>query len=104
MGALHSILAHVQNSEDKAIVVMQTGTGKTETMLSALIANECSKLLVSVPSDPLRTQISTPSQPISNDRSTVLVNATRSRSKFVPVSIIAVSLRPIGSNTSSCSG
>jgi len=58
MGALHSILAHVQNPEDKAIVVMPTGTGKTETMLSALIANECSKLLVSVPSDSLRTQIS----------------------------------------------
>lgn len=58
MGALHSILAHVQNADDKAIIVMPTGTGKTETMLSALIANECSKLLVSVPSDSLRTQVS----------------------------------------------
>lgn len=58
MGALHSILAHVQNADDKAIIVMPTGTGKTETMLSALIANECSKLLVTVPSDSLRTQIS----------------------------------------------
>lgn len=58
MGALHSILAHVQNPEDKAIVVMPTGTGKTETMLAALVANECKKLLVSVPSDSLRTQIS----------------------------------------------
>ncbi len=57
MGALHSILAHIQNPEDKAIVVMPTGTGKTETMLSALIANQCKKLLVSVPSDSLRTQI-----------------------------------------------
>jgi len=58
IGALHSILAHVQNSDDKAIIVMPTGTGKTETMLAALIANECEKLLVSVPSDSLRTQIS----------------------------------------------
>ena len=58
IGALYSILAHVQNPEDKAIVVMPTGTGKTETMLSALVANECKKLLVSVPSDSLRTQIS----------------------------------------------
>ncbi len=58
IGALHSILAHIQNSDDKAIIVMPTGTGKTETMLSALVANECEKLLVSVPSDSLRTQIS----------------------------------------------
>lgn len=58
VGALHSILAHVQNSEEKAIVVMPTGTGKTETMLATLISNCCKKLLVSVPSDSLRTQIS----------------------------------------------
>lgn len=58
VGALYSILAHVQNSEDKAIVVMPTGTGKTETMLATLISNRCKKLLVSVPSDSLRTQIS----------------------------------------------
>lgn len=58
MGALHSILAHVQNPDDKAIIVMPTGTGKTETMLSVLVANECRRLLVAVPSDSLRTQIS----------------------------------------------
>jgi type I site-specific restriction endonuclease len=58
IGALYSILAHVQNSEDRAIVIMPTGTGKTETMLSTLIANQCQKLLVTVPSDSLRTQIS----------------------------------------------
>jgi superfamily II DNA or RNA helicase len=58
MGALHSILAHIQNPEDKAIIVMPTGTGKTETMLATLIANECKKILVSVPSDSLRNQIS----------------------------------------------
>ena len=58
IGALYSILAHIQNPEDKAIVVMPTGTGKTETMLATLIANQCKKILVSVPSDSLRTQIS----------------------------------------------
>ena len=58
VGALYSILAHLQNPEDKAIVVMPTGTGKTETMLATLISNACKKLLVSVPSDSLRTQIS----------------------------------------------
>ena len=58
IGALYSILAHVQNSEERGIVVMPTGTGKTETMLSTLVANECNKLLVAVPSDSLRTQLS----------------------------------------------
>ncbi|AYB34914.1 DEAD/DEAH box helicase [Chryseolinea soli] len=58
VGALYSILAHVQNPEENAIVVMPTGTGKTETMLATLIANCCTRLLVSVPSDSLRTQIS----------------------------------------------
>jgi superfamily II DNA or RNA helicase len=57
VGALHSILAHIHNAEDKAIVVMPTGTGKTETMLATLISNCCKKLLVSVPSSSLRTQI-----------------------------------------------
>ncbi len=58
VGALHSILAHIQNADDKAIVIMPTGTGKTETMLATLVANCCNKLLVSVPSDSLRTQVS----------------------------------------------
>jgi len=57
VGALYSILAHIHNADDKAIVVMPTGTGKTETMLATLISNCCKKLLVSVPSDSLRTQV-----------------------------------------------
>lgn len=57
VGALYSILAHIQNAEDKAIVVMPTGTGKTETMLATLVSNCCKKLLVSVPSDSLRSQV-----------------------------------------------
>ncbi|WKK83388.1 DEAD/DEAH box helicase [Marivirga arenosa] len=58
IGALYSILAHIQTPEEKGIVVMPTGTGKTETMISTLVVNECKKLLVAVPSDSLRTQLS----------------------------------------------
>lgn len=58
LGALHSILGHIENADDVGIVVMPTGTGKTETMLCATVANKCTKLLVTVPSDALREQIS----------------------------------------------
>lgn len=46
IGALHSMLAHVEDGEERAIVVMPTGTGKTETMLAFLIANMCKKFLL----------------------------------------------------------
>lgn len=36
---------------------MPTGTGKTETMISLLVARKCEKLLITVPTDPLREQI-----------------------------------------------
>lgn len=57
IGALHALLAHVEDGEERAIVVMPTGTGKTETMLAFLIANMCKKVFVVVPSDALRSQI-----------------------------------------------
>lgn len=58
IGALHSILAHLEcGDEDNGIIVMPTGTGKTETMLSFMIANQCKRILVIVPSDALRAQI-----------------------------------------------
>src|SRR5690606_9863464 len=57
IGAIHSILGHLTNATEIATVVLPTGTGKTETMLSVLIANKCSKLLVTVPSDALRGQL-----------------------------------------------
>lgn len=56
-GALHSILAHWSISNKPALVVMPTGTGKTETMLCLSVANTCDKILLVVPSDSLRTQI-----------------------------------------------
>lgn len=58
ISALYSILSHLISPKERGVVVMPTGTGKTETMLSTLIANESKKVLVVVPSDSLRTQIS----------------------------------------------
>ncbi len=57
IGAIHSILGHLTNANEIATVVLPTGTGKTETMLSVLIAGKCNKLLVTVPSDALRGQL-----------------------------------------------
>lgn len=56
IGALHALLSHTEDGDESAIVVMPTGTGKTETMLAFLIANTCQKVFVIVPSDALRTQ------------------------------------------------
>lgn len=57
IAALYSILSHLKISEEIGNVVMPTGTGKTETMLSTLIAGKLNKVLITVPSDALRTQI-----------------------------------------------
>lgn len=57
VGALHAIHAHWSTSIEVATVVMPTGTGKTETMLSTLVSDRCSRVLVIVPTDALRTQI-----------------------------------------------
>jgi len=57
IAALYSILSHLKISEEIGNVVMPTGTGKTETMLSTLIAGRLNKVLITVPSDALRTQI-----------------------------------------------
>lgn len=57
IGALHAILAHWSISTETATIVMPTGIGKTETMLSTLISAACERLLVIVPTDALRAQI-----------------------------------------------
>lgn len=57
IASLYSILSHIKVSDEMGIVVMPTGTGKTETMLSTLVANCCRKTLITVPSDALREQI-----------------------------------------------
>jgi superfamily II DNA or RNA helicase len=57
VGAVHAVHAHWSVSDAPATIVMPTGTGKTETMLSILVSAACPKLLVVVPTDALRTQI-----------------------------------------------
>ncbi|MGB3524787.1 MAG: DEAD/DEAH box helicase family protein [Flavobacteriales bacterium] len=57
LGAVHAVHAHWAVSSDPATIVMPTGTGKTDTMLSILVSNPCSKLMVVVPTDALRSQL-----------------------------------------------
>lgn len=57
LGALHAIKSHWTVSNTIGTVVMPTGTGKTEVMLSLLISHKCKKILVITPTDALRTQI-----------------------------------------------
>lgn len=58
IGAIHAALGHWTSSSIPATIVMPTGTGKTETMLALLVVAQIERLLVVVPSDALRTQIS----------------------------------------------
>lgn len=57
IGAVHAVHAHWSVSDAPATIVMPTGTGKTETMLSVLVSAGCSRVLVVVPTDALRAQI-----------------------------------------------
>ena len=57
-GAIYSTLGHWRSSDNLGTIVLPTGTGKTETMLTLLIKCQCEKLLVIVPSQVLRKQIS----------------------------------------------
>lgn len=57
IGALHAALAHWKVTNASATIVMPTGTGKTETMLSLIVSEKLEKTLVIVPTDTLRDQI-----------------------------------------------
>lgn len=57
LGAIYAVQSHWTVHSDLATVVLPTGVGKTETMLSLLVAEQCPRLLVVVPTDALRTQI-----------------------------------------------
>lgn len=58
IGALHSIVGYqLSGLTEPGIVVMPTGTGKTETMLAWLVARRPERVLVVVPSSALREQI-----------------------------------------------
>jgi superfamily II DNA or RNA helicase len=59
LGAVHAVLGYWTTGRVAPVtVVMPTGTGKTETMVALLLAARLPRLLVLVPSDVLRTQIS----------------------------------------------
>lgn len=58
IAALHSIVGYQSSGlTEPGIVVMPTGTGKTETMLAWLVAQRPERVLVVVPSTALRDQI-----------------------------------------------
>ncbi len=58
IGAIHAVLGYwTTEDSDPATVVMPTGTGKTEAMVGLFAAHRPERLLVVVPSDPLRKQI-----------------------------------------------
>jgi superfamily II DNA or RNA helicase len=58
VGAVHALLGYwTTDPRLPATVVMPTGTGKTDTMVTALVAARPERLLVVVPSDALRDQL-----------------------------------------------
>jgi len=60
IGALHAVSAYLYGERPfaPATVVLPTGTGKTETMLSLFFYHKLDKLLILVPSNALRKQLS----------------------------------------------
>lgn len=56
IGALHALASHWTLEERAALIVMPTGTGKTEVMLAHMVMTAPERLLVLVPSDALREQ------------------------------------------------
>ena len=56
LGALFSVGSHWSLSDAPATIVMPTGTGKTETMLSVVAAHQLANVLVALPSKALRSQ------------------------------------------------
>lgn len=58
IGSIYSLLAYWSLTNDVATIVLPTGTGKTETMLVATLADKAQRTLVIVPSIELKNQIS----------------------------------------------
>lgn len=60
IGAIYAALSNwtVEENDKSNIIVMPTGTGKTETMLLLMLLGRCEKILVIVPSTALKEQIS----------------------------------------------
>jgi superfamily II DNA or RNA helicase len=59
IGALHGIAAHWTLGTDPALIVMPTGTGKSEVMIAAGVESQSKRVLVVVPTDALRYQTAT---------------------------------------------
>ena len=58
VGAVHALLGYwTTDPRLPATIVMPTGTGKTDTMVAAMVACRAERLLVVVPSDALRDQL-----------------------------------------------
>lgn len=57
VGAVYATYAHWSVSEASATIVMPTGTGKTETMLALLVSVPLERVLIVVPNDALRSQV-----------------------------------------------
>ena len=57
LGAYYQVLSHWTLTKEHGIIVMPTGTGKTDTMITIMVGSQCDKLLVVVPSKSLRSQI-----------------------------------------------
>jgi superfamily II DNA or RNA helicase len=57
-GAVHAVLAHWSTkATEPATIVLPTGAGKTETMLSLIVSERLDCILILVPSERLRVQI-----------------------------------------------
>ena len=56
LGALYALKSHFTVSKDEATIVMPTGTGKTETMLSYIVSEKLEQVLIILPSVLLRDQ------------------------------------------------
>lgn len=93
LGALHAIQAHWTTTNDTATVVMPTGTGKTETMLSVAVLNQCKKILVVVPTDALRTQIANKFLSLGELKN---VRAIKNTTQFPIVGMLKHELKTVG--------
>jgi len=92
IGSIYAVLSHWVVSDKPAMVVMPTGTGKTEAMLSILVVQQCNKLLVLVPSSVLRLQISEKFINLGILKKFGIIN---DRTKFPIVGVIKHRLRTI---------
>lgn len=80
IGALHSIIGYQSSGmTEPGIVVMPTGTGKTETMLAWLVAQRPEHVLVVVPSSALRDQIASKFETLGILQREEIVRATALR-------------------------